>query len=106
MIGSIDLEFGWLYVAGDSQILETLYLADFDLERMKNVAQKRIPVRVVLMDEDTVDLDDAQATTTAQVAVWVFLMASSEIQGVYHVAAIESQYWRNHRSCDKGPQER
>ena len=45
-------------------------------------------VRIVLIIQDTEDLDDAPATMTAQVAVRGFLMARSEIQGVCQVAAI------------------
>ena len=98
--------FDWRYIAEDSEILETLDPAGFHPERMETVAQKMMPVRRVLMVEDPADLDDTLATTTAQVAVWVFLMASSEIQGVCHLAAVGRQYWRSCRSCDMRLEER
>ena len=98
--------FDWVYTAEVIEILETLDLVGFDWERIEKVAQKMMPARVVLIVEDTENLDDALTTTTAQVAVRVFLTTCSEIQGVCHVAAIRRSYWRSCRSCDMGLEKR
>lgn len=70
------------------EILERIGLVGLGPERMVKVAQKMIPVRVVLMVEDTEYLGDGLAIVAAQVAAWISLMSFSEIQGVRYVAAI------------------
>ena len=60
------------------EILERLGLVGLDPERMVKVAQKVIPVMVVLMVEDTEYLGDGLASVAAQVAAWIFLMGFSE----------------------------
>lgn len=70
------------------EIPETLDIVGYDLERMVKVAQKMVPVRVVLIVEDTVYLGNGLTTAAAQVAAWIFLMTFSEIRGVRHVAPI------------------
>lgn len=70
------------------EIPERLDLAGYEPERMVKVTQKMIPVRAVLMVEDTEYLGDGLTTAAAQMAGWTILMTFPEIPGVRHVAAI------------------
>ena len=82
----MDLTFDLLYKAEIFEILEALNTVGSDLEG--RMAQKTMTVRVVLMIEDTKDLDNRLDTSAGQVAVWVFLMACFEVQGVCCVATL------------------
>ena len=81
-VADMGLKLDSMYTAKILQILEALDTVVGDPEGM--MAQKMMAVRVVLMIEDTEDLDNeldnGLDTVTGQVAVWVFLMACSEVQ--------------------------
>ena len=74
------------------EILEALDTVGGDPECV--TARKAMTVRVVLMIEDTEDLNNGLDTAAGQVAVSVFLIACSEVQGVFFVATTGRYYWR------------
>ena len=80
------LTFDLLYTAEILEMPEALDTLGGDPEGMK--VQKTMTVRVVLVIEDTEDLDNGLDAAAGQVAVWVFLIACSEVQGVCCVATI------------------
>ena len=76
----MDLTFDSLCTTEIFEVLEALDTVGADPEGM--MAQNTMTVRVVLMIEDTEDLNNGLDTTAGQVAVWIFLIACFGVQDV------------------------